>query len=333
MPGPAIVRTQRGAQHIALFLAHWAGGHTVSEEEIVRRIVKARQEAHASAVAEASRQATAAHKKATRLRRSAAENGGLVPADSVRLATAEFEARRHDAARDALGEFEVPVLDPGHVKHRRHRIAAWRCVILASPVAGILTASWMISGNVFLFSVLGGVGVCLARGDKPFALNVRAVPAELIAETPLVLPVASVTLVKPGEEPTAESAPVPADSGQWREELRLYVEHTVAHADLEGRAGVHVVDLLNGLQESGRYLGFTKASFPAKLRDAGLPVTGISIKGDNQLGVRYDQLTKALGHSPRLPAHLVPDLTQDEPSIAGEGHPFQSPSPAARQTA
>ncbi|MFE5579864.1 hypothetical protein [Kitasatospora sp. NPDC056531] len=331
MAGPTIVRTQRGAQHIALFLAHWAGGHTVSEEEIIRRIVKARQEAHATAVAEASRQAKTAHKQATRLRRSADENGGLVPAQMTALATADFEARRHDAALNALGEFTVPVLDPGHVKHRRHRIATWRCAILASPVAGMLTASWIVSGNVFLFSVLGGVGACLARGDKPFNLVVRAVPAELVAATPLVLPIASANVVKPGEEP--ESAPVPVDSGEWRDELRLYVEHAVAHADLQGRAGVHVVDLLNGLQESGRYLGFTKSSFPAKLRDAGLPVTGISIKGDNQLGVRCDQLTKALGHSPRLPAHLVPDLTHDEPSIAGEDAPFQSPSLATRQTA
>ncbi|AUY51262.1 hypothetical protein [Streptomyces sp. CB01881] len=331
MTAPTIERTQRGAQHIALFLAHWAGGHTVSEEEIIRRIVKARQEAHATAVAEAGRQARAAHKKATRLRRSAEENGGLVPAQMTALATADFEARRHDAAMSALGEFTMPVLDPGHVRHRRHRIAAWRCAILASPVAGVLAASWMFSGNVFLFSVLGGVGACLARGDKPFALAVRAVPAELVAATPLVLPIASASVVEPGDE--QESELVLVDSGEWRDDLRLYVEHAVAHADLQGRAGVHVVDLLNGLQESGRYLGFTKSSFPAKLRDAGLPVTGISIKGDNQLGVRYDQLAKELGRSPRLPAHLVPDLTADETALAGEGSPFQSPSPASRQTA
>jgi len=317
---PTIERTRAGAGHLAVFLAHWAGGHTVSEEEITRRIVKARQEAHAAAVAEHGRLGRAAHKKATRLRRSAAENGGLVPAAMTALAAADHEAQRHDAALSALGEFTVPVLDPGHVRHRRHRIAVVRCVVLTAPVAGVLAASWLFSGTVFLFTVLGGVGACLARGNQPFELTVRPVPAELIAATPLVLPIAAAVEVEPEA--------VPVDSGEWRDELRLYVEHAVAHADLNGLKGLHVVDLLNGLQESGRYLGLTKATFPAKLRDAGLPVTGISIKGDNQLGVRHDQLAQALGHSPRLPAHLVPDLTHD----AGES-PSQSPSPANRLTA
>lgn len=322
MAAPTIARATAGAGHIAVFLAHWAGGHTVGEEEITRRISKARQQAHAEAVAEHGRLGKAAHKKATRLRRSATENGGLVPAAMTALAAAEHDAARHDAARVALGEFTVPMLDPGHVKHRRHRIAAFRCMLLAVPVGGVLAASWTVGGSVFLFAVLGGLGACLARGDKPFALTVRPVPAELLAATPLVLPITS----------AVEVEAVPVKSGQWREELRLYVEHAIAQADLEGRKGVHAVDLLTGLQEAGRYLGLNGKTFPAKLRDASIPVDQLSIKGDNQLGVRHDKLTTALGRSPRLPPHLVPDITDDDGLSVGEA-PSQNPSPTLQKSA
>ena len=320
MVGPAIVRTQRGAGHIAVALAHWAGGHTVSAEEITRRIVKARQDAHAQAVAEAGRQAKAAQKKATRLRRISEQNGGLVPAQMTALQTADLEAQRHGAALTALGDFEVPVLDPGHVQSRRHRIAAWRCVVLTLPVGAVIAGSWLLNGTVFLWSVMGGIAACLWHGDEPFELGVRPVPAELIAATPLVLPSATATVVEP--EPEAP----PVDDGRWREELRLYVEHAVAHADLQGRSGVHVADLLAGLQASGRYLGLTTKTFPSTLRDAGVPTRVVKIKGDGQLGVRHDELSTALGHSPRLPAHLVPDLTEDQDQEAG-GDPSRNPSP------
>lgn len=319
---PTIARTTAGAGHIAVALAHWAGGHTIGPEEITRRIVKTRAEAHQGAIAEHGRLGRAAGKKVQRLKARAELNGGLVPADLTALAIAEQQAQHHDAAISALGPFTVPMLDPGQIRHRRHRIAAARCVILTIPVGAVIASSCIWSGTVFLFSVLGGVGAALARGDHPFELTVRPVPAELLAATPLVLPLATADVVDP--------EPLPVDSGAWREELRLYVEHSVAHADLTGLKGVHAIDLLNGLHESGRYLGLTKATFPAKLRDAGLPVTGISIRGDNQLGVRHDQLTQALGRSPRLPAHLVPDLTDRQD--AGET-PDPNPSPAQKRTA
>lgn len=322
MSAPATARTTAGAGHIAVAIAHWAGGHTISAEELTRRIVKARQEAHATAIQEHGRLGKAAHKKAARLRHSATENGGLVPAAMTALATAEHEGQRHDAALAALGEFTIPVLDPGQVRHRRHRIAAIRCVMLTAPVSAVLATSWLWSGTVFLVTVLGGIGACLTRGDKPFELTVRPVPAALIAATPHVLPTATA-------EPATEAVPV--DSGAWRDELRLYVEHAVAHADLEGRKGVHAVDLLAGLQKSGRFLGLTGSAFPAKLRDAGLPVTGISIRGDNQLGVRHDQLYVALGHSPRLPAHLVPDLTDHHGTVVYGAE--QDHSPAEKRVA
>ncbi|MFB7758616.1 hypothetical protein ACFC18_55125, partial [Streptomyces sp. NPDC056121] len=138
---PTIARTGAGAGHIAVALAHWAGGHTIGPEEITRRIVKARAEAHAAAVAEHARQARAAHKKARRLRQRAELNGGLVPADQTALVAADHEAQRHDAAISALGEFTAPVLDPGQIRHRRHRTAAVRCLVLTLPPAAVVAGS------------------------------------------------------------------------------------------------------------------------------------------------------------------------------------------------
>lgn len=313
---PTIARTGAGAGHIAVALAHWAGGHTIGAEEITRRIVKARAEAHAAAVAEHGRAGRAAHRKVRRLKNRAELNGGLVPADLTALAAAEHEAQRHDAAISALGEFTLPVLDPGQIRHRRHRIAAVRCAALTLPVGAVVAGSWLIDGTVFLFSMVGGVGACLARGDRPYELTVRPVPAELIAATPLVLPSAPAEVM---------AEPIPVDTGVWREELRLYVEHAVAIADLGGRAGVHVADLLVGLHKSGLHLGQTPSTFPSVLRDAGIPVQVVKIAGLGNLGVRYDKLGSALGHQPRLPADMVPDLTADQWDTPGE-----SPSPAAR---
>ncbi|MCX4752910.1 hypothetical protein [Kitasatospora purpeofusca] len=316
---PTIARTGAGAGHIAVALAHWAGGHTIGPEEITRRIVKQRSEAHQAAVAEHARAARAAHKRARRLKQRAQMNGGLVGADLTALAAAEQQAAHHDSAMSALGEFTIPVLDPGQIRHHRHRVAAVRCVVLTLPVGGIVAGSWLWTGSVFLFSVVGAVGACLARGNRPFELTVRSVPAELIAATPHVLPEAPAELVEP----------VPVGTGAWREELRLYVEHAVAHADLEGRASVHVAELLHGLQSSGRFLGLTTKTFPAKLADAGIPYRVAKIGGQSGNAVRYDALAQALGHQPRLPAHLVPDHTTDEP---GES-PSPNRSPATQATA
>ncbi|KJY26431.1 hypothetical protein [Streptomyces sp. NRRL S-495] len=325
---PTLARTGAGAGHIAVALAHWAGGHTIGPEEITRRIVKARADAHAAAVAEHARQARAAHKKARRLRQRAELNGGLVPADQTALVAADHEAQRHDAAISALGEFTAPVLDPGQIRHRRHRTAAARCLVLTLPPTAVVAGSWMWSGSVFLFSVVGAIGACVARGDRPFQLTVRPVPAELIAATPHVLPTAPAEVVA---EPVAE--PVAVDAGAWREELQLAVEQLVAVADLDGRAGVHVSDILASLQQSRRFLGATTKTLPSTLRDAGIPTEVVKIKGavpPSALGVRYDKLAQALGHQPRLPAHLVPDITVDEDADPAGEYPSPDHSPAPR---
>ena len=201
-------RMSSGARHMARFLAHWAGGHTVSHEELLRRIVKARAEAHQEEVEEHRRLARRAHKKATRLTRAGEEDGGLTPAAKADLRAAKAEAERHTGALNALGEFEVPDLDPGQVRHRRRRIAAARYAVLAAPAAGIATLSatgmWWTGPAA---AALGALGA-LARGHRPFELTVRPVPAELIAETPMVVPLAPTPAVRPAPVPLAP--PVPA---------------------------------------------------------------------------------------------------------------------------
>lgn len=313
-PGPLITRTTAGAGHLAVFTAHWAGGHTISEDELLRRIVKARAEAHAEAVDEHQREARRAHKRATRLRRIAAEDGGLVPAAQSDLDQAEHEARRHQAALDALGDFEIRDVDPGQVTHLRKKIAALRCTALAVPVAGVAVGSWLLDGVVLLVSALGTVTACFARGDNPIPLTVRPVPAELLAATPRLV-------LDPAEGP-AENAPAPAvDTGEWKQTLIDHVEHAVAVAKLEKKNGVHASELLYGLQRQGDFLGLTPAQFPAKLREAGIPTKVISVGGDKQIGVQHAELQDALKRLLHLPAPRVPDLTR----TPGEAPPPPSP--------
>ncbi|MGW6413060.1 hypothetical protein ACWF95_38940 [Streptomyces vinaceus] len=305
-PWPVIVRTKAGAFHMAFALAHWAGAHTVSEEELHRRIVKARAEAHTEKVDEHSREARRAHRKATKLRRIAAEDGGLVPAAQAELDQAEREARRHENMLAGLGDFEISRVDPGQITHRRRRIAAVRVALLAAPVAGVAVGSWLIDGMVLIVSAVGGVAACCARGDQPFERTIRPVPAELLADT--------ATLVLDAvEDDGPEPELVIVDTGKWKAELRLYVEQAVAAAQQAGQNGVHCVDLLQGLQQKGEFFGLTSKEFPSKLRDAGIPTKVVSVAGAKAMGVTYDELSTALGHMPRLPLHLVQDLTQTVP--------------------
>ncbi|MFF9982829.1 hypothetical protein [Streptomyces erythrochromogenes] len=300
-PAPLIARTTAGAGHLAVFLAHWAGGHTVSSEELLRRIVKARAEAHTEKVEEHQREAKRAHRKATKLRRIAAEDGGLVPAAQSDLDQAEREVRRHQVALEALGDWEITDIDPGQVTHRRKRIAAARCTVLALPVAGVVVGSWLLDGVVLLVSTLGAVTACWARGNRAFELTTRPVPAELLADTARLA-------LEATEENGEEALPV-VDVGKWKRELMDHVEQAVAIAKHEGKGGVHAVELLHGLHKQGDFVGLTTATFPSKLRDAGIPTKVISVAGDKAIGVSYDELTKVLQRMPRLPAHLVPDLT------------------------
>ncbi|MFD3518489.1 FtsK/SpoIIIE domain-containing protein [Streptomyces sp. NPDC058657] len=210
-----IRRTRSGARHLAKFLTHWAGGHSVSSEELLRRIVKARAEAHQDALEEHRRDIERAHKRATKLRERAEEDGGLVPRDKARLEAAEAEARRAAAMLAALGAFEVPQINPAQVRHSRQRIAAARCTLLAAPVAGIGAAT--VAGGAWWSgpaAVVLGVAGAWARGPEPLELTTRPVPADLIAATPGVVPpthtpTPSVGGSVPAGTCTAPGTPVP----------------------------------------------------------------------------------------------------------------------------
>ncbi|MFJ8437660.1 hypothetical protein [Kitasatospora griseola] len=288
---PTQTRVVAGARHLRVAIGHWAGGHTISAEELTRRIVKGRMDAHGRRLDEHARLAQQAHSRATKLRRRAEQNNGLVPADQTALVTADHTGARHDAALAALAEFDVAALDVGQVLHRRHLVAAARYTLLALPVGGILAAAWTWESSILLVVATAAVATAYVRGDRPIRLTVRPVPADLIAATPLVTPIATPA---PPAEPAAEMP-----STDWQDQLRLYVEYAVSHAHQNGQLGVHAHALLAQLQSEGRWLDRTKATFPATLREAGLPTKVVNIRGDHQLGVRYDQLTKALGRLPR----------------------------------
>lgn len=96
------------------------------------------------------------------------------------------------------------------------------------------------------------------------------------------------------------------------------VEQEVATAVHQGTKGVRVGTLLGNLQERGHLPDWDEARLTAMLRSIGIKVRDqmyfkINGKKSNKPGVHVEDLTKALGHAPRLPTHLVPDLTPHQP--------------------
>lgn len=106
----------------------------------------------------------------------------------------------------------------------------------------------------------------------------------------------------------------------WR-----YVEHVVAAKHSRNLKGVHVSELLDGLQHHGAMTGWETKHLTAHLKSLGLPVRDLNIKANgkqlNRPGIHYQDLTKTLGRTPALPPYLVPDLTPTETPAA--------PAPAA----
>ncbi|WP_406011606.1 hypothetical protein OG440_38850 (plasmid) [Streptomyces sp. NBC_00637] len=121
-----------------------------------------------------------------------------------------------------------------------------------------------------------------------------------------------------GEQP--EHSPLPLDD--W---LPLYVEYSVALSYRLGRKGIHLVDLLQAAQEKhDRLLGWDVSRLRADCERLGIPVNkkGINIRNKNTIGVRYDELEKALGRTPRMPPSMVLALTPQTPH---EGTPPEGP--------
>lgn len=126
------------------------------------------------------------------------------------------------------------------------------------------------------------------------------------------------------EKPTPEQAAV---------SLARYVEHAVAAADhIDNHKGVHTETLLDGIERTEglrerildplnqRGEEWDVPRLNATLTNLGIPVhnKGIKLtingKQRTRAGVRYDQLTKALGRRPRIPPSLVKDHTPQHPA-------------------
>ncbi|MFB7836086.1 hypothetical protein [Streptomyces sp. NPDC056056] len=152
-------------------------------------------------------------------------------------------------------------------------------------------------------------------------------------------------------EPEAEEEPAPAGPtpeeiiARTKKTLTEIIEAEVAageagHGPVRGR-GARLVDILATLRMTK---GLTIPGDWTKERLAAVVTSELGIKyrkqmsfyadGDkpgetkklNEWGIHYDDLTEALGHTPRLPAHLVPDLTRTHPQQAppqpGSDHPL-----------
>ncbi|MFE4312604.1 hypothetical protein ACFRR6_41855 [Streptomyces sp. NPDC056891] len=114
------------------------------------------------------------------------------------------------------------------------------------------------------------------------------------------------------------------------------VEETMATAFHNGTAegkGVRIAVLLAVFHKKQHLLDWDEDRLKTFLESIGLPVKEqmyfkIAGKKSNKPGVHIDDLTKVLGHSPRLPAHLVPDLTpQHHPLAAPTAPPHAPPAP------
>ncbi|MDX3345940.1 hypothetical protein PV708_39225 [Streptomyces sp. ME02-6977A] len=143
---------------------------------------------------------------------------------------------------------------------------------------------------------------------------------------------------QPREDDTEED---PEDDGEvkearWaaaQESLLVLVEQRAAaiagrHVEgIKGR-GVPVDYLLAELQKKGILPGVGRKGVIELLEMAGITVrdqmsfsmledtpTGLKWKKKTPPGVHVDDLAEALGRAPRLPAHLVPDLTPGAPPV------------------
>ncbi|MBK3630878.1 hypothetical protein JHN59_40040, partial [Streptomyces sp. MBT49] len=129
-----------------------------------------------------------------------------------------------------------------------------------------------------------------------------------------------------GEDPQ-EDDPWPAQ----REAIRAFVEKEVAagaagHREAKGK-GARVDDLLAELQRRGSAQEWDRNAMLDLLERAGITVRQqmkfrVGGRQKTPPGVHIDDLASDLGFRPRLPAHLVPDITaQSGPSRELNSHP------------
>lgn len=123
-----------------------------------------------------------------------------------------------------------------------------------------------------------------------------------------------------GEEDPEEPGPGDPETERARRVALIWerVEHAVAAAVQAGARGARTVDLLAEFQSGGPLAHWDEKQFRDMLRSIGIPVRDqmyFKVDGEkkNQPGVHVEDLSNSLGRAPRLPAHLVPDLTPTQP--------------------
>lgn len=140
-----------------------------------------------------------------------------------------------------------------------------------------------------------------------------------------------------GEQPTEPADPSTPEGDRDRKRAALWrrVEEEVAAAVQQGTKGARVGAVLDSLQADGSLPGWDAARLKEVLKALGVPVREqmyFRVAGvkTNQPGVHVEDLTRRLGHTPRLPAYLVPDLTRTKPPGEASGEvpaaPPASPS-------
>ncbi|MFJ5635070.1 hypothetical protein ACIQF5_20835 [Streptomyces goshikiensis] len=135
----------------------------------------------------------------------------------------------------------------------------------------------------------------------------------------------------PGEEDEEDEEPDEQDEERRKREedaplraraLMSFVEDEVATAVHNGTRGVRIAVLLTLFQSRGQLQNWDEDRLKNLLKGIGVPVREqmyfkINGKKSNKPGIHVDDLTETLGRRPRLPAHLVPDLTTSAPPTLG----------------
>ena len=127
----------------------------------------------------------------------------------------------------------------------------------------------------------------------------------------------------------ARNAQRAAEYAERTRTIIKFVEESMATAFHNGTAegrGIRVAVLLTAFHKKMHLIDWDEERLTAFLESIGVVVREqmyfkINGKKSNKPGVHVDDLTKLLGHNPRLPAHLVPDLTPQHPLQQPLAHP------------
>ncbi|MFF7453063.1 hypothetical protein [Kitasatospora sp. NPDC008115] len=210
-----------------------------------------------------------------------------------------------EASQVAARQFELEQAKAAR-KAKRGRLgdaagAAALMLIVGGPLVWSLVGPWVRPGIGLL---IGGWWIA-ALIHAPTPAKASKAPAVEDVDDP-----AANNVDDDQDQPEPVVAPALAPA-----ELASAVEHMVAlRAQSDGGAGkVLLSEVLASLQRHGRYPGASTRDFGAVVRAAGLPIEKRVRVGETiSPGLTAAGLRGHLGHSPRLPAHAVPDRTPSE---------------------